>query len=45
MTFLRESQTDRMRQISSAAAARLGIFEAAWDIFPNIFQPIVELCL
>ncbi|HNY17287.1 MAG TPA: MFS transporter [Treponemataceae bacterium] len=38
MTFLRESQTDHMRQISSAAAARLGIFEAAWDIFPNIFR-------
>jgi MFS family permease len=38
MTFLRESQTDRMRQISSAAAARLGVFEAAWDIFPNVFS-------
>ncbi len=36
MAFLRESQTERMKQISSAAAARLGVFEAAWDIFPNL---------
>ena len=38
MAFLRESQTDRMKQVSSAAAARLGIFEAAWDIFPNLLS-------
>jgi HEAT repeat protein len=38
MTFLRESQTDRMKQISSAAAARLGVFEAAWQIFPNLLS-------
>jgi len=36
MKFLRESQSDRMKQISSAAAARLGVFEAAWEIFPNL---------
>lgn len=36
MQFLRESQTDRMKEISSTAAARLGIFEAARDIFPNL---------
>lgn len=36
MKFLRDSQTERMKQISSAAAARLGVFEAAWDIFPNL---------
>ncbi len=36
MKFLRESQTDRMRQLSAQAAARLGVFEAAWDIFPNL---------
>lgn len=38
MRFLRESQTERMRQISSAAAARLGVFEAAEEIFPNLLK-------
>lgn len=36
MAFLRESQTGRMKQLSSAAAARLGVFEAAWEIFPSL---------
>ncbi len=36
MSFLRENRSERLRQISSAAAARLGIFEAAWDIYPRI---------
>ncbi len=36
MRFLRESQTDRMRQISSAAAARLGVYESAEEIFPSL---------
>ncbi len=36
MRFLRESQSDRMRQISSAAAARLGVYESAEEIFPSL---------
>jgi len=36
MRFLRENTTDRLKQISSQAAARLGVFEAAWEIFPSL---------
>ncbi len=38
MAFLRESQTERMKQISSQAAARLGVCDAAWSIFPNLLS-------
>jgi len=38
MTFLRENHTGRMKQISASVAARLGVFEAAWDIFPNLLS-------
>jgi HEAT repeat protein len=38
MTFLRESRTDRMKQAGSKAAARLGAFEAAWEIYPALLK-------
>ena len=36
MNFLRENNSGRMKMVSSSVAAKLGIFEAAWEIFPNI---------
>lgn len=38
MNFLKENRSERLRQITSAAAARLGVFEAAWEIFPNLLS-------
>lgn len=38
MKFLRESQTERMKHISSAAAARMGEAEAARDIIPGLLS-------
>jgi HEAT repeat protein len=36
MAFLRDNNSDRLRKISSSVAARLGVFEAAWEIFPSL---------
>jgi len=36
MRFLRESRTEQSRLIGSAAASRLGVYEAAWEIFPAL---------
>ncbi|HPX47660.1 MAG TPA: hypothetical protein PK408_05600, partial [Treponemataceae bacterium] len=36
LAFLRENRSERLKQVTSSAAARLGIFEAAGDIFPNL---------
>jgi HEAT repeat protein len=38
MNFLRENNSGRMKMVSSSVAAKLGIFEAAWEIFPNILE-------
>lgn len=38
MLFLRQTRTDRMRQAGTQAAARLGVFEAAWEIYPALLR-------
>jgi HEAT repeat protein len=38
LAFLRENNSDRLRKISSSVAARLGVFEAALEIFPSLLS-------
>lgn len=38
LAFLRENNSDRLRKTSSSVAARLGVFEAAWEIFPSLLS-------